>query len=223
MTSTQQIHRSNGRQQQCHERLAKESQNRLDPCQCRNDFCHRVCDDEHQRDHNDANDGAELGQLAFVDVLLLCNVLRNRDHVLFAAERTPDGAGDDHRKNTAEDADEDDPAKVNTQHGSDQNRAGRGRNEGMADGQTCQQRDNIVQNGALRALCQRESQRDEDDQARIKEDGHCNDQTRDAQCPRGFFIAEFAYHGHCQCLRTAGFLQNRTEHGTKTNQKGNAF
>ena len=46
-------------------------------------------------------------------------------------------------KDAAEDADEDDPAKVNAQHGSHQHGARRGRDEGVADSQTGQQGDAV--------------------------------------------------------------------------------
>ena len=97
-------------------------------------------------------------------------------------------------QHAAEDADEDDPAKVNAQHGSHQYGARRGRDERVADSQIGQQGNDVVQHRALGALCQRESQRDEDDQTGVKEHRHGHDKTRDAQCPCGFFIAELPHH-----------------------------
>ena len=150
-------------------------------------------------------------------------MLRHFDHVLFAADSAPDRAGHDHGKDAAEDAHQNDPAEIHTQHGSHQHGAGRGRNKGVADSQTGQQRDNVVQHRALGALCQREGQRDQDDQAGVKEHGHGDDKTGDAQRPCGFFVAELAHHGHCDALRTAGFFQNGTEHGAEAHQKGDAL
>ena len=223
MAGAQQVHCGDGSQQQRHKRLAEESQNGLDASQGGYHLCHGVRNDEQQGDHNNAHDGAEFGQLALVNVCLLCNVLGDFNHVLFAADAAPDGTGGDHGKDAAEDADEDDPAKVNAQHGSHQHGARRGRDERVADSQTGQQGNDVVQHRALGALCQRESQRDEDDQTGVKEHRHGHDKTRDAQCPCGFFIAELPHHGHSQCLRAAGFFQNGTEHGTKADQKGDAL
>ena len=93
----------------------------------------------------------------------------------------------------------------------------------MADRQTGQQGDDVVQHGALGALCQREGQRNEDDKSCIKEHRHGHHQTRDAQCPRGLFVTELPHHGHSQRLCAAGLLQNGTEHGTQTHQKGDAL
>ena len=93
----------------------------------------------------------------------------------------------------------------------------------MADSQTGQQGDDVVQNGALGALCQREGQRDEDDEAGIEEDRHGHHKAGDAQCPCGFFVTELPHHGHGQRLRAAGFLQNGTEHGAEAHQKGDAL
>ena len=73
----------------------------------------------------------------------------------------------------------------------------------MANRQTGQQRDCVEQCGTLRALCQREGQRDQNDKTGIKEHRHGNDQTRDAQRPGGFFVTEFAYHRDSQRLRAA--------------------
>ncbi len=73
----------------------------------------------------------------------------------------------------------------------------------MADSQTGQQRDDVEQSGTLRALCQREGQRDQNDKTGIKEHRHGNDQTCDTQRPGGFFVAEFAYHRDGQRLRAA--------------------
>ena len=110
MTGAQQVHSSDGSQQQRHEGLTEEGQNGLDAGHCRHHLGHGVCNDEQQRDHDDAHDSAKLGQLALVNICLLCNVLGDFNHVLFAADGTPDGACSDHGKDTAEDADEDDPA-----------------------------------------------------------------------------------------------------------------
>ena len=145
------------------------------------------------------------------------------DPVFPAADGTPDGASGNHGEDAAEDADEDDPAQVHAQHGRHQHRARRGGNERMTDRQTGQQRDDVVQNGALGALCQRERQRDEDDQTGIEEDRHGHHQTGDAQCPRSFFVAELPHHGHGQRLCATGFFQNGTEHGAKAHQKSDAF
>ena len=150
-------------------------------------------------------------------------MLGDFDHVLFAADAAPDGTGGDHGKDAAEDADEDDPAEVNAQHGSHQHRTRRGRDEGVADRQTGQQGDDVVQHRALGALCQREGQRDEDDKSCVKEHRHGHHQTRDSQCPRGLFVTELPHHGHSQGLCAAGFLQNGTEHGTQTHQKSDAL
>ena len=223
MTGAQQIHSSDGSQQQSHEGLTEEGQNRLDASQSGHHLCHRVCNDEDQRDQDDAHDGAELGQLALVDVCLLCNVLGHLDHILFAADGAPDGTGSDHGEDAAEDADEDDPAQINAQHAGHQNGARRGRDEGVADRQTGQQGDDIVQDRALGALCQREGQRDQDDQTGIKEHRHGHHQTCDTQRPCGFFVAELAHHGHGQRLCAAGFFQNGTEHGAKAHQKSDAL
>jgi len=92
-----------------------------------------------------------------------------------------------------------------------------------AKGQTGQQGDDVVQHRAFGALCQREGQRDEDDQTGVKEHRHGYDQTRDAQCPRGLFVTELPHHGHSQRLCAAGFFQNGTEHGAQTYQKGDAL
>ena len=223
VAGAQQVHSSDGSQQQRHEGLAEEGQNGLDACQCGHYLCHGVCDDEQQRDHDDAHDGAKLGQLALVNVCLLCNVLGDFNHVLFAADAAPDGTGGDHGEDAAEDADEDDPAQINAQHAGHQNGARRGRDEGVADSQTGQQRDDIVQDRALGALCQREGQRDQDDQTGIKEHRHGHHQTCDTQRPCGFFVAELAHHGHGQRLCAAGFFQNGTEHGAKAHQKSDAL
>ena len=47
---------------------------------------------------------------------------------------------------------------------------------------TGQQGDDVVQNGALGAFCQREGQRDEDDEAGVEEDRHGHHKAGDAQC-----------------------------------------
>ena len=158
-----------------------------------------------------------LGCMGFCGALLAFN------HVLFAADAAPDGTGGDHGEDAAEDADEDDPAQINAQHAGHQNGARRGRDEGVADSQTGQQRDDIVQDRALGALCQREGQRDQDDQTGIKEHRHGHHQTCDTQRPCGFFVAELAHHGHGQRLCAAGFFQNGTEHGAKAHQKSDAL
>ena len=150
-------------------------------------------------------------------------MLGHLDHILLAADGAPDGTGSDHGEDAAEDADEDDPAKVNAQHGSHQHGARRGRDEGVADSQTGQQGDDVVQHRALGALCQREGQRDQDDQTGVEEHRHGHHQTCDTKRPCGFFVAELAHHGHSQGLCAAGFFQNGTEHGTKTHQKGDAL
>ena len=93
----------------------------------------------------------------------------------------------------------------------------------MADSQTGQQGDDVIQHGALGALCQREGQRNEDDQTGIEEHRHGHHQAGDAQCPCSFFVTELSHHSHGQCLRAAGFFQNGTEHGAKAHQKGDAF
>ena len=93
----------------------------------------------------------------------------------------------------------------------------------MADRQTGQQGDDVVQYRALGALCQREGQRNEDDKSCIKEHRHGHHQTRDAQCPRGLFVTELPHHGHSQRLRAAGFFQNGAEHGAQTHQKSDAL
>ena len=103
VTGAQQVHSSDGSQQQSHEGLAEEGQNGLDASQSGYHLCHRVCNDEDQRDQDDAHDGAKLGQLALVNVCLLCNVLGDFNHVLFAADAAPDGTGGDHGKDAAED------------------------------------------------------------------------------------------------------------------------
>ena len=45
----------------------------------------------------------------------------------------------------------------------------------------------VVQHRAFGALCQREGQRDEDDQTGIEEDRHGHHKAGDAQCPCSFF------------------------------------
>ena len=223
MTGAQQVHSSDGSQQQRHEGLAEEGQNGLVAGHCRHHLGHGVCNDEQQRDHDDAHDSAKLGQLALVNICLLCNVLGDFNHVLFAADAAPDGTGGNHGKDAAEDADEDDPAQINAQHAGHQNGARRGRDEGVADSQTGQQGDDVVQHGALGALCQREGQRDEDDKSCIKEHRHGHHQAGDAQCPCSFFVTELPHHSHGQRLCAAGFFQNGTEHGAKAHQKSDAL
>ena len=120
VAGAQQVHSSNGSQQQRHEGLAEEGQNGLDACQCGHHLCHGVCDDEQQRDRDDAHDESQTWAACSRQCCLLCNVLGDFNHVLFAADAAPDGTGGDHGKDAAEDADEDDPAKVNAQHGSHQ-------------------------------------------------------------------------------------------------------
>ena len=93
----------------------------------------------------------------------------------------------------------------------------------MADSQTGQQGDDVVQYRALGAFCQREGQRDEDDQTGIEEDRHGHHKAGDAQCPCGLFVTELPHHGHGQRLCAAGFLQNGTEHGAEAHQKGDAL
>ena len=214
MFVAQQEHGGNDSDRQCYKGFAKESQNRLNTGQCGNNLCHGIGNDENQRNQDNANDRPELGQLAFINIFLIGNGFRNRDKIFVAADLTPDRAGHDHGKNTAEDTDEDDPAKVNAQHSSYQHGAGCRRNERMADGQTSQERDGVEQSGTLCALCQREGQRDQNDKTCIEEHRHGNDKTGNTQCPRGFFIAEFAHHRDRQRLRTAGDFKDRTEHGT---------
>ena len=133
MLVAQQEHSGDDRDGQSDERLTEECQHGLNGRQGRYDLGNGVGDNQNQRNQNDANDGAKLGQLAFVDVGLVGNRFRNMDEVLVAANFAPDGTGYDHGKDAAEDADKDDPAEVNTQHGRHQHGAGCRRDERMAD------------------------------------------------------------------------------------------
>lgn len=63
----------------------------------------------------------------------------------------------------------------------------------------------VVQHRAFGALCQREGQRDEDDQTGIEKRRHGHHQAGDAQCPCSFFVTELPHHGHSQRLRAFGF------------------
>ena len=203
MLVAQQDHGGDDRDGQGDKRFTEESQHRLNGRQGRHDLGNGVGDNQNQRNQDDADDGAELGQLAFVNVSLIGNRLRNGDKVLVATDFAPDGTGNDHGKDAAEDTNQNDPAEINTQHRCDQHGAGRWRNERMTDRQTGQQRDGVEQRGTVRALCQRESQRDQDDKARVKEHRHGDDKTCDAQRPGGFFVTEFAYHRDSQRLCAA--------------------
>ena len=76
------------------------------------------------------------------------------------------------------------------------------------DSQTGQQGDDVVQNGALGALCQREGQRDEDDEAGIDEDRHGHHKAGDAQCPCRLLYKSVAADD-MPCVYPVGWLTNR--------------
>ena len=213
VAQAQDEHGDDGGDQHGHERLTQEAeQDRDEVVGGQHHAADRVADDEEQRDHDDAHDGGEVGQFGLVDVLLFGQALGDGDHVLFAAEAAPDGAGHDHGDGAAEDADQDDPAQVHPQHGGHQNGAGRGRDEGVTDGQAGQQRHGVEQGRASGPLGQREGQRDENDEAGVEEDRHGHDQAGDAQGPGGLLVAEAADHRDGQGLRATRRLKDGAEH-----------
>ena len=73
----------------------------------------------------------------------------------------------------------------------------------MPNCQSCQERDRIEQGRTVRSFRQRERQRNQDDQARIEEHRHRDDQTRNTKRPGRFLIAEPPYHAYRQRLRAA--------------------
>ena len=203
MLDAEEEHGDDGGDQQGHEGLAQEVEDRLDTGERGDNAGDGLDNDEDQGDEDDGDDGAELGELGLVNVLLGADTVGHRNHVLVAAVLAEDGAGHDHGGGTAEDAEKDDPTEVNAQHGGDEDGARRGRDEGVADSETGEKRNGIEQGGTLRALGEREGQGNQDDEAGVEEHGHCDDHAGDAEGPGRFFIAELFDHGHGEGLCAA--------------------
>ena len=224
VAQAQHQHGHDGGDQHGDKGLAQEAEDDRDGVLCRQDHpADRVADDEEQGDQDDGDDGGKGGQVGLVHVGLVGDPLRHGDHILFAAEGAPQRTGNDHGHRAAKDADEDDPPQIDPQHRGHQNGAGRGRDEGVADGQTRQQGNGVKEGGAPGPFGQRESQRDQNDQPGVKKDRHGDDQSGDAQGPGGLFVAKLFDHGDSQRLCAARSLQNGAEHGPQTDQQGDTL
>ena len=66
--------------------------------------------------------------------------------------------------------------------------------------QTGQQGDGIEQGGTFGSLCKRKGKRNQNNEPCIEEYRHGYDKSRDSQSPGSLLVAEFLYHGDCQCL-----------------------
>ena len=148
-------------------------------------------------------------------------MFRDGYEILLPAAGAPNRACNDHGSDATDQTDADDPAQVHAQHRCHQDRAGRRRNEGVADRKASKQRDGIIQRGPPRPPGQGESNGNQDDESSIEKDGHRDDQAGDAQRPGGFPVAELAHHRYRQGLCPAGDFQDRPEHRAQTDQQCN--
>ena len=145
-------------------------------------------------------------------------MLRNRNHKFPAADRPPYRSCYDHGTGTTGDPDQNNPAQIHIQHGSNQYRTRCGRDESVSYRQTGEKRNHIIQRRTFCTFCQRKCQGDQYDQTGIKKHRHGNNKAGDAESPCCFFISEFFHHSNRKSLGTAGCFQDGTEHGSQTDQ-----